>query len=63
MYSEQNGLRVKLPAFVANDLIKYLPEGMKPTRFIVNLILMELAKKKRGSHTSDDAIRDNNEVV
>lgn len=39
MYSQENGLRVKVPAFCANELIKYLPEGVKPTRYIIDLIL------------------------
>lgn len=62
MYSDQNGLRIKLPSFVANQLVEYLPEGVKPTRFIVGLILDEMAKHKKESLQSDHtkSVRDNN---
>lgn len=61
MYSDQNGLRIKLPSFVANQLVEYLPEGVKATRYLVDLILQDLAKHKKESHTSDHTIpvRDN----
>ncbi|QQA60842.1 hypothetical protein JC965_23795 [Aeromonas caviae] len=61
MYSQENGLRVKIPAFCANELAKHLPEGVKATRYIVDLILKDLANKKRGSHISDDATRNYNQ--
>lgn len=61
MYSQENGLRVKIPAFCANELVKHLPEGVKATRYIVDLILKDLANKKRGSHISDDATRNYNQ--
>jgi hypothetical protein len=61
MYSQENGLRVKVPAFCANELIKHLPEGVKPTRYIIDLILRDLATKKKDHSTSDDATRNYNQ--
>jgi hypothetical protein len=61
MYSQENGLRVKVPAFCANELIKHLPEGVKPTRYIIDLILRDLATKKEDHNTSDDATRNYNQ--
>jgi hypothetical protein len=61
VYSQENGLRVKIPAFCANELARHLPEGVKATRYIVDLILKDLANKKRGSHISDDATRNYNQ--
>ncbi len=64
MYSQENGLRVKVPAFCANELIEYLPEGVKPTRYIVDLILKDLAKKKKDHKISDeDTVRDHHRPV
>ncbi len=60
MYSQENGLRVKVPAFCANELIKYLPEGVKPTRYIIDLILRDLATKKKDHSTSDENSTGNN---
>lgn len=60
MYSQENGLRVKVPAFCANELIKYLPEGVRPTRYIVDLILKDLAYKKKDHNKRDENSTGNN---
>ena len=60
MYSQENGLRVKVPAFCANELIKYLPEGVKATRYIVDLILKDLATKEDHNKRDENSTGNNN---
>ncbi|CAJ1899510.1 MULTISPECIES: hypothetical protein [Aeromonas] len=60
VYSQENGLRVKIPAFCANELVKHLPEGVKATRYIVDLILKDLAIKKKDRDKRDENSTGNN---
>lgn len=70
-FDSSRGLRLKVPAWVANRLVGFLDEGTTPNRYVVDLLLHHVLEKERERReqkteiTSDDpiAIRDNQQVT